>query len=55
MKPGNLTPERRSVATATARREAIRLARRVGTGDEELQDNRRQLTALVEASDMKAL
>lgn len=41
---------REALATATARREAIRLARRIGTCDEELEDNRRELTALVEAS-----
>jgi transposase len=42
---------REELATATARREAIRLARRIGTCDEELEDNRRELTALVEASE----
>ena len=40
-----------ALATATARREAIRLAPRIGTGDEELEDNRRELTGLVEASE----
>lgn len=42
---------REDLATATARREAIRLARRISTCDRELTDNRRQLTRLVEASD----
>lgn len=39
------------LATATARREAIRLARRIGTCERELADNRHELTALVRASD----
>lgn len=42
---------RDQLATATARREAIRLARRIGTCDEELEDNRRELTALIQASE----
>ncbi len=43
------------LATATARREAIRLARRVIACDEELAANRDEITALVAASDGAAL
>lgn len=39
------------LATATARREAVRLARRIATCDQELADNRRELTTLIEASE----
>ncbi|MGM7671621.1 hypothetical protein [Microbacterium sp. A93] len=39
------------LATATARREAIRLAKRVTACDEDLAANRREITALVAASD----
>ena len=43
------------IATATARREAIRLARRVAACDEELAANRDEITALVAASDAAVL
>lgn len=42
---------RQDVATATARREAIRLAKRIVTCDEELAVNRDEVTALVATSD----
>ncbi|MHA6695636.1 IS110 family RNA-guided transposase [Homoserinimonas sp. A520] len=43
------------LATATARREAIRLAKRVTACDEDLTANRSEITALVAASDGAAL
>jgi transposase len=42
---------REDLASATARREAIRLARRISTCGRELADNRQELTRLVHASD----
>ncbi|NYI40522.1 IS110 family transposase [Demequina lutea] len=40
-----------NIATATARKEAIRLARRVRDSDDELAANRDEMTSLVQASD----
>lgn len=48
---GGWRARQEDLATATARREAVRLAKRVIACDEDLTDNRDEITALVAASD----
>lgn len=52
---GSWRARQEDLATATARREAIRLAKRIVANDEELAANRDEITALVSASDGAAL
>ncbi len=52
---GSWRTRQEDLATATARREAIRLARRITACDDELAANRGEITALVAASDEAVL